>query len=61
VKEGLRATFNGDYLLDGVRTCGSEEVRIRFTEPLKPAVIEPAEANGYRCIIMPMRDPSEGR
>lgn len=61
VKEGLRATFNGDYLLDGVRTCGSEEVRIRFTEPLKPAVIEPSEADGYRCIIMPMRDPSEGR
>lgn len=41
VAEDFRAAFNIGYLSDGIRACASEKVRLRFNDPLKPAVIVP--------------------
>jgi DNA polymerase III subunit beta len=69
VAEDFRAAFNIGYLSDGIKACASEKVRLRFNDPLKPAVIVPeaSEAAGERAedsfftyLIMPMRDPAEG-
>lgn len=69
VAKDFRAAFNIGYLSDGIRACASERVRLRFNDPLKPAVIVPeaSEAAGERAedsfftyLIMPMRDPAEG-
>jgi DNA polymerase III subunit beta len=69
VAEDFRAAFNIGYLMDGIKACASEKVRLRFNDPLKPAVIVPeaSEAADERAgdasftyLIMPMRDPEEG-
>lgn len=59
VEEDFEAAFNGAYLLDGLRACGGERVRLRFNEPLKPAVISPEgeDGKGLAYLVMPVRDP----
>lgn len=59
VEEDFEAAFNGAYLLDGLRACGGERVRLRFNEPLKPAVISPQgeDGKGLAYLVMPVRDP----
>lgn len=59
VEEDFEAAFNGAYLLDGLRACGGERVRLRFNEPRKPAVISPESEDAERLayLVMPVRDP----
>lgn len=65
--EGLPATFDGDpltiafnpsYLLDGLGAIDSDEARLAFTGPTKPAVLtgKDEDAGGdYRYLLMPVR------
>lgn len=65
--EALPATFDGDpltiafnpsYLLDGLGAIDSDEARLAFTGPTKPAVLtgKDEDAGGdYRYLLMPVR------
>jgi len=57
--EPLTIAFNPNYLLDGLGAIDSDEARLSFTGPTKPAVLTgKAEADGgsdYRYLLMPVR------
>lgn len=58
------AAFNGAYLRDGVKVCAgtAPSVVMKFNDPLKPAVLQPAPGQDpeggpeLTYLIMPMRD-----
>src|SRR5579875_810319 len=56
--EPLTIAFNPTYLLDGLGAIDSDEARLSFTTPAKPAVLT-GKANGeesdYRYLLMPVR------
>jgi len=51
----LEIAFNPDYLLDGLGVVGSENVKLSFTKPTKPAVLSSEGSDSYRYLLMPMR------
>jgi DNA polymerase-3 subunit beta len=56
--EELTIAFNPTYLLDGLGAIDSDEARLSFTGPTKPAVLTgKAEGAGedYRYLLMPVR------
>jgi DNA polymerase-3 subunit beta len=56
--EPLTIAFNPTYLLDGLGAIDSDEARLSFTGPTKPAVLTgKAEGAGedYRYLLMPVR------
>jgi DNA polymerase III subunit beta len=54
--EDLELGANAQYLLEVLRLCHSEEVRLKFNNPLGAIVVEPvAEEAGYFFIVMPLR------
>jgi DNA polymerase-3 subunit beta len=57
--EPLTIAFNPTYLLDGLGAIDSDEARLSFTGPTKPAVLTgKADADGgsdYRYLLMPVR------
>lgn len=50
--------INAGYLLDGLTPIAGP-VRISLTTPKNPAVIEPADEDGYRYTVVPIRDPAK--
>jgi DNA polymerase-3 subunit beta len=63
VAEDFVAYFNGEYLLDAVKAAATGRVRLRFNEPMQPAMIVPGGEEGdgenFAYLIMPMRGPGE--
>ena len=59
--EPLTIAFNPTYLLDGLGAIDSDEARLAFTGPTKPAVLtgksgdEASGAGDYRYLLMPVR------
>ena len=57
--EPLTIAFNPTYLLDGLGAIDSDEARLAFTGPTKPAVLTGKagddEAGDYRYLLMPVR------
>jgi DNA polymerase III subunit beta len=57
--EALTIAFNPGYLLDGLGAIDSDEARLSFTGPTKPAVLtgKASEDGGgdYRYLLMPVR------
>lgn len=57
--EPFTIAFNPTYLLDGLAAIDSDEARLAFTTPAKPAVLTgKADADGssdYRYLLMPVR------
>jgi DNA polymerase III subunit beta len=57
--EPLTIAFNATYLLDGLASLDSDEARLAFTGPTKPAVLTgKADADGgtdHRYLLMPVR------
>ena len=57
--EPLTIAFNATYLLDGLGSLDSDEARLAFTGPTKPAVLTgKADADGgadHRYLLMPVR------
>lgn len=52
--------FNPSYLLASVSNAGTEDVIFKFNEPLKPAMVFPADESeagpSVQMLLMPMRD-----
>ncbi len=54
--EEVELGVNAQYLLEVLRLCNSEEVRLKFNNPLGAIILEPvAEDAGYFFIVMPLR------
>lgn len=53
----FRIAFNPHFLLDGLTALGSDAVRIRFTNPHKPALLtgDGAPETGLQYLLMPVR------
>ncbi|MBS2531949.1 hypothetical protein KGQ20_04115 [Catenulispora sp. NF23] len=61
----LVASFNPAYLIDGLKTLGTQYVRFGFTIASKPAVLTghhnltADDYDGYRYLMMPLRTPGQ--
>jgi len=53
--EAAEAVFNYRYLLDGLAALSGKEVRVRVAGPNSPSLFEPKSGEGYRYLIMPIR------
>lgn len=57
----LLIAFNPTYLLDGLSVVHTEQVRLAFTTPGRPALLLPVSDDGaeppYRYLVMPARLP----
>lgn len=58
--EPMQVAFNPQYLLDGLAALGEPIAVLSFTDPKKPALVVPGNAEGeivpgYRYLMMPIR------
>lgn len=53
--EGAEVVFNYRYLLDGLAAIPTKEVKIKVVGPNQPSLFEPNNNEGYRYLIMPIR------
>ena len=47
--------FNPEYVIDGLKAMGTENVFLSFTTPVNPVLMEPEGQEGYKYVVMPMR------
>lgn len=53
--EELQIAFNSKYVLDVLKSVGTDKVDVELTQPLNPGVFKPNADQDYLCVIMPMR------
>ncbi|MGN1030666.1 MAG: DNA polymerase III subunit beta [Butyricicoccaceae bacterium] len=53
--DGLEIGFNNRYLLDALRACPEETVKIALKGSLNPIVFTPAEGNSFTYLVLPVR------
>lgn len=53
--DGLEIGFNSRYLLDALRACGEEHVRLSLKGALNPIVITPDEGDAFTYLVLPVR------
>ena len=53
--ETVEIGFNNRYLLDALRACECDEVRIELGGPLAPMKIYPPEGEGFLFLVLPVR------
>ncbi len=56
-KEGadLRFGFNNRYMMDALRACDSDEIRIALKTPLSPIQFLPLEGEHFLFLVLPIR------
>ncbi|MCK9361392.1 DNA polymerase III subunit beta [Patescibacteria group bacterium] len=50
-----KVTMNYRYISDGLAAIGKDKVTIRLIDGMNAVVVTPAEGEGYRYIVMPIR------
>jgi DNA polymerase III subunit beta len=53
--EALEIGFNPDFLRDGLEAVEEGDLLLKLISPLRPGLLESAEGNGFRYLIMPIR------
>lgn len=53
--ERIEIGFNNRFLLDALRACDTDEIRISLSGPLSPAIITPLEGEGFIFLVLPAR------
>jgi len=48
-------TFNSKYILDVLKIIKTENIEIKFNDPLNPVIIHPEKDKNYLYILMPVR------
>ena len=56
---GLEIGFNNRYLLDALRACPSDKVRISLKGSLNPIVFTPEEGEAFTYLVLPVRLKAE--
>ena len=47
--------FNPEFLRDGLESVESDELVLKLISPLRPGLVESADASGFLYLIMPIR------
>lgn len=58
--ESVEMGFNNKYLLDALRACGCDQVRLEIGGPLSPMKVVPLEGDSFLFLVLPVRLKSEG-
>lgn len=58
--EKVEIGFNNKYLLDALKNCDTDEIRLALSGPIKPMVIKPVKGDSFLSIVVPMRLSNEG-
>jgi DNA polymerase-3 subunit beta len=53
--EALEIGFNPEFLRDGLEAVEEGDLLLKLISPLRPGLIESADGNGFRYLIMPIR------
>jgi DNA polymerase III subunit beta len=53
--EPFEIGFNPDFLTVGLESAGADEVVLKLISPLRPGLLESADASGFLYLIMPIR------
>ena len=53
--EPLEIGFNPEFLRDGLEAVDEGDVLLKLISPLRPGLIESADASGFKYLIMPIR------
>ncbi|MDR2753600.1 MAG: DNA polymerase III subunit beta [Oscillospiraceae bacterium] len=53
--EGFEVGFNNRFLLDALRACDTDQVRISFNGAVQPVVILPPEGDAFLFMVLPVR------
>ncbi len=53
--EPLEIGFNPEFLRDGLEAIDDGDVLLKLISPLRPGLIESADASGFKYLIMPIR------
>ena len=62
ITEGKRVEigFNNIFLLDALKACSIDEVKITLNGPLSPITIVPPEGDNFLFLVLPVRLKNEG-
>ncbi len=55
----LEIGFNHKYLLDALKACECEKIKMKFTTSLSPLVIVPTEEDNFLYLVLPVRLKNE--
>ena len=58
--EKVEIGFNNKYLLDALKNCDTDEIRLALSGPVKPMIIKPVKGDSFLSIVVPMRLSNEG-
>jgi DNA polymerase-3 subunit beta len=53
--ELLEIGFNPEFVRDGLDSIDADEVVVKLISPLRPGLLEPAEADDFSYLVMPIR------
>jgi DNA polymerase III subunit beta len=53
--EALEIGFNPEFVRDGLESIESDEVVVKLISPLRPGLLEPADAEDFSYLVMPIR------
>jgi DNA polymerase-3 subunit beta len=53
--ELLEIGFNPEFVRDGLESIDSDEVVVKLISPLRPGLLEPADADDFSYLVMPIR------
>jgi len=57
--EAFEVGFNNRFLLDALRACDTDRVKLRFNGAVQPVVVLPPEGEGFLFMVLPVRLKSE--
>ena len=53
--ELLEIGFNPEFVRDGLESIADDEIVLKLISPLRPGLMEPAEADDFSYLVMPIR------
>lgn len=57
--EDIEIGFDNKYMLDALKFCETDEVRIQMNGPLSPIVLLPSEGDSFIFLVLPVRLKNE--
>jgi len=57
--ESFDVGFNNRFLLDALRACDTDQVRMHFNGPVQPVVILPPEGDAFLFMVLPVRQKKD--
>jgi DNA polymerase III subunit beta len=53
--ELLEIGFNPEFVRDGLESIDADDVMVKLISPLRPGLLEPAGADDFSYLVMPIR------